>query len=144
MFSKNDLDFGSTNMVKHETHLTDEHPFKERPRRIPPTMYDEVKSHLKEMLNMGVIRKSSSPFASNIVLVRKKDGKLRFWIDLRILNARTVKDAYSLLRIDETLDTLRGASWYSSLDLRSAYWQVELRRVGQTKDCLHSGSAGIL
>ncbi len=78
------------------------------------------------MMQMGVIRKSCSPFASNVVIVRKRDGKLRICVDLRKLNARTVNDAYSLPRIEETLDTPRGASWFSSLDLRGAYWQVEL------------------
>ena len=60
------------------------------------------------------------------MLVRKKDGSLRFCIDLRKLNARTIKDAYSLPRIEETLDCLNGAQWFTSLDLKSGYWQVEL------------------
>ena len=119
--------WGRTNKVKHSIKLDDYTPFKERYRHIPPQQYEEVKQHLKEMLEIGAISESKSPWASVVVLVRKKDGSLRFCIDLRKLNARTVKDAYSLPRIEETLfECLNGAQWFTSLDLRSGYWQVEL------------------
>ena len=78
------------------------------------------------MVRVGAIRKSQSPWASAVVLVRKKDGSLRFCIDLRKLNERTIKDAYSLPRIEDSLDTLNGAIQFSSIDLKSGYWQVEL------------------
>ena len=84
-----------------------------------------MQKHLKEMVEIGAIRKSNSPWASAVVLVRKKDGSLRFCIDLRHLNNRTIKDAYSLPRIEETLDCLNGAKIFTSLDLKSGYWQVE-------------------
>ena len=93
VFSKTDLDMDRTNLVKHHIKLTDPVPFKEAYRRIPPQMYDEVKAHIQEMLDLGAIRPSNSPWASAIVLVRKMDGRLRFCIDLRRLNNRTVKDA---------------------------------------------------
>ena len=93
VFSETDMDMGRTNLVKHHIKLTDPIPFKEAYRRIPPQMYDEVKAHIQEMLNLGAIRPSNSPWASAIVLVRKKDGRLRFCIDLRRLNNRTIKDA---------------------------------------------------
>ena len=126
LFALKDLDLGRTDKVKHSIKLTDYTPFKERYRHIPPHQYEEVKQHLKEMLEIGAISESKSPWASAVVLVRKKDGSLRFCIDLRKLNSRTVKDAYSLPRIDETLDCLNGAQWFTSLDLKSGYWQVEL------------------
>ena len=126
VFSKDDMDMGRTNLVKHHTKLTDPVPFKEAYRRIPPQMYDEVKTHLQEMLDLGAIRPSNSPWASAIVLVRKKDGRLRFCIDLRKLNNRTVKDAYSLPRIESILDSLGGAQIFSTLDLKAGYWQVEM------------------
>ena len=125
-FSKNDLDMGRTNLVKHHIKLTDSIPFKEAYRRIPPQMYDEVKAHIQEMLDLGTIRPSNSPWASAIVLVRKKDGRLRFCIDLRRLNNRTVKDGYSLPKIESILESLLGAKIFSTLDLKAGYWQVEI------------------
>ena len=126
IFAKGDLDLGKTSIIKHKIELTDYTPFKERYRRIPPHMYNEVKDHIQEMLDIGAIKKSFSPWASAVVLVRKKDGKLRFCIDLRRLNCRTVKDSYAIPRIEETLDCLQGAVWFSSLDLKAGYWQVEM------------------
>ena len=78
------------------------------------------------MLEIGAIRCSNSPWASPVVLVRKKDGSLRFCIDLRKLNALTAKDAYSLPCIEDALDSLNGACIFTSLDLKSGYWQVKL------------------
>ena len=78
------------------------------------------------MIQVGAIRCSNSPWANAVVLARKKDGFLRFCIDLRKVNARTIKDAYSLPCIDETLDCLGGAIIFTSLDLKSGYWQVEM------------------
>ena len=125
-FSKDDLDMGRTNLVKHHIKLTDPVPFKEAYRRIPPQMYDEVKAHIQEILDLGAIRPSNSPWTSAIVLVRKKDRRLRFCIDLRRLNNRTVKDAYSLPKIESILDSLIGAKIFSTLDLKAGYWQAEM------------------
>ena len=117
---------GHTSLVKHKIKLDNCTPFKERYRHIPPNLFEEVKNHLKEMLQFGAIRHSNSPWVSAVVLVRKKDGSLRFCIDLRRLNARMIKDAYSLPHINETLDCLGGAIIFTSLDLKSGYWQVEM------------------
>ena len=86
---------------------------------MPPSQYEEVRKHLLEMLDVGAIRPSDSPWCSTVVLVKKKNGELRFCIDLRKFNQRTVKDAYSLPRIDETLERLKGSTIFSSLDLKS-------------------------
>ena len=126
VFSKNDMDMGRTNLVKHHIELTDPIPFKESYRRIPPQMYDEVKAYIQEMLDLGAIRHSNNPWSSAIVLVRKKDGRLRFCIDLRKLNNRTVKDTYSLPRIETLLDTFLGSTIFTTLDLKAGYWQVEM------------------
>ena len=142
VFSKDDMDMGRTNLVKHHIKLTDPVPFKEAYRRIPPQMYDEVKSHLQEMLDLGAIRPSNSPWASAIVLVRKKYGKLRFCIDLRKLNNRMVKDAYSLPRIESILDSLGGAQIFSTLDLKAGYWQVEMAEVCKAYTTFTCGPLG--
>ena len=89
-------------------------------------MYDEVKVYIREMLDVGAIRPLNSPWASAVVLVCKKDEKLQFCIDLWKLNAITNKDAYILPRIDETLDSLNWPEQFSSLDLKSEYWQIEM------------------
>ena len=89
-------------------------------------MYDDVRAHIQEMLDIGSLQKSHSPWANAVILVQKKDGSLRFCIDLRKLNNQTIKDAYSLPHIDETLDSLQGSQWFSSLDLKSGYWQVKI------------------
>ena len=122
----NDLDLGKTALIKHKIQLTDQMPFKEHYRCIPPHMYNDVRAHIQEMLDIGAIHKSHSLWASTVVLVQKKDGGLRFCIDLRKLNNQTVKDAYSLPQIDETLDNLQGFQWFCSLDLKSGYWQVKM------------------
>ena len=120
------MDLGRAANVKHHIILTDPIPFKERYRRIPPQLYDEVRNHLQEMLRLGAIRRSCSPWASAIVLVRKKNGKLRFCLDLRKLNSKTLKDSYALPRIEQTLESLAASMVYSTLDLTSGYWQVEM------------------
>ena len=137
---KNDL--GHTAKVKHKIRLNDYTLFKERYRRVPPHLYEEVQKHLKEMVEIGAIRKSSSPWASAVVLVRKKDGSLRFCIDLRHLNNRTIKDTYSLPRIEETLDCLNGANIFTSLDLKSGYWQVEMEEESKPLTAFTVGPLG--
>ena len=78
------------------------------------------------MLAKDVIQPSSSPWASPIVLVGKKDGSICYCIDYRKVNSVTRKDAYPLPRVDDTLDTLSGSRWFTTLDLISGYWQVEM------------------
>jgi len=94
------------------------------------------------MLDCGAISPSESPFSSNVVLVTKKDGSLRFCIDHRLLNSRTRKDAYMLPRFDDAVDVLHGARYFSKLDLRSAYWQVEIEESDREKTAFSVGNLG--
>ena len=103
-----------------------------------------MKDHLQEMVEVRAIRRSFSPWSSAVVLVRKKHGGLRFCIDLHKLNNRTVQDGYSLPRIEDTLDCLHGAVWFSTLDLKSGYWQVELEEETQASNCTYHGSTWLL
>ena len=142
IFALNDLELGRTNLVKHHIPLTNPVPFKDRYTRIPPSQFEPLRKLLKNMEEVGAIRKSNSPWSSSIVLVKKKDGNLRFCIDLRKLNARTIKDANALPRIDETLDYLAGSKWFSALDLKLGYWQVELDEESKPLTAFTAGPLG--
>ena len=142
IFSNGPTDLGCTDLTEHEIHLRDDKPFKEPYRRIPPGMFEDVSEHLCEMLDAGAIRPSLSPFSSNIVLVRKKDDSLRFCIDIRRLNARTIPDAYSIPGMDETFDCRSGSKFFSKLDLRSGYWQVPIREEDKYKITFSVGLLG--
>ena len=126
IFALSTTEMGCTDVVTHKIELVDETPFKEKIRPIPPGAYDELKKHLAELLTAGVITESKSPFSSNMVLIRKRDGTLRLCIDYRRLNLRTIKDLYALPHVDTLLDSLKGASYFASLDLISGYHQVAL------------------
>ena len=105
VFSKDPADLGKTDVVTHRIDLLDETPFKERFRRIPPHMFQEVKDHLQQLATAGVIEPSSSPYCSNLVLVWKKDRSLQLCVDFRKLNQRTKRDSYALPTIEELLNT---------------------------------------
>ena len=124
---------GRTRLVEHEIDTGEARPIKQRPRREPLGMQDVVKKEIHDMLDKDVIEPSSSAWASPVVLVRKKDGSIRFCIDYRKLNDVSKKDAYPLPRIDDNLDALAGAEWFSTLDLASGYWQVAMKESDREK-----------
>ncbi|KAL4007941.1 hypothetical protein ACER0C_001793 [Sarotherodon galilaeus] len=102
--------------VKHQIKLSDPTPFKQRPRPIHPQDFDAVRKHLQELLDSGVIRESDSPFASPIVVARKKNGSVRLCIDYRKLNLQTIKDAYALPKLEDTFSALAGSKWFTIQD----------------------------
>ena len=126
IFSLDLAELGCTHSTEHTIKVTDDTPFKERFRWIPLPMVEEVRNHLREMLESGAIRPSQSTWCNAVVLVRKKDGGLCFCIDFHCLNARTKKDSYPLPRIQEALESLVGTSHFSCLDLKSGFWQIRM------------------
>ena len=133
VFAAHDGDLGCTRLIAHEIPLVDNTLVRQRYRRLPPSEYEVVKSHIQQLLETQIIRESCSPYASPIVLVKKKDGSPRLCVDYRQLNSKTRKDAFPLPRIEETLDSLSGACWFSTLDLASGYHQVPVAESDKAK-----------
>lgn len=127
----------------HGIDTGDAKPVKLPPRRIPLHLQQEVTDNLKQMLDTDIIRPSCSPWVAPVVLVRKKGGGLRFCVDYRKLNEVTSKDAYPLPRIHDALDSLGHACWFSTLDLASGYWQVEVDPKDRLQDCFYNPSGVI-
>ncbi|KAD4889132.1 hypothetical protein E3N88_21205 [Mikania micrantha] len=102
-------------------------PIAKAPYRLAPSELQEMMNQLQELLDMGFIRPSISPWGAPVLFVKKKDGSFRMCIDYRELNKVTVKNRYPLPRIDDLFDQLQGASWFSKIDLRSGYHQLKVR-----------------
>ncbi|GFY17977.1 retrovirus-related Pol polyprotein from transposon 17.6 [Trichonephila clavipes] len=134
-------DFGRTRITQRRIDTGEHPPIKPHPRRLPFVKQEEVQKHIKDMKDNDVIEPSSSSWACPIVLVcvKKKDGSTRFCVDYRRLNDITKKDSYPLPRIDDTLDTLACNTWFSTLDLKSGYWQVELHPDDKEKNSFTTG-----
>jgi len=130
---------GNCRMVEHKIEIENSGPIKQAPRRIPFHLRKDVDIEIEEMKRQGVIEESNSPWVSPAVIVKKKDGSIRFCVDFRRLNAITKKDSYPIPRIDDLLDRLAGNTWFSSLDLRSGYWQVRIRPEDREKTAFSIG-----
>jgi len=142
VFSKDEYDLGHTSIVQHSIDTAENRPFRQPLRPQPRAQLPIIDKLLDEMQQQGVIEPCQSNWASNIVLVKKKDGSIRFCVDYRKLNTLTTKDAYPLPRIDSCLDTLSGAAWYSTFDLRSGFHQVAMdpRDANKTTFICHRGT----
>ena len=133
VFSARPDDLGKTELVQHKIDTGDTRPIKMAPRRIPLAKQADAARCLQEMKEQGIIKASNSPWSAPIVLVKKKDNTTRFCVDYRALNEVTKRDSFPLPRIDTVLDSLAGSSWFSTLDMKSGYWQVAMDPKDQEK-----------
>ncbi|KAI8499504.1 hypothetical protein Bbelb_225550 [Branchiostoma belcheri] len=139
VFSTGPRDRGRTNLTTHRIHTGDCPPIKQRPHRTPIHRQAEIHRQVDAMLADDVIERSQSPWASPVVLARKKDGSFRFCVDYRKLNQATIKDAHPLPRTDDVIDALSGAAYFTTLDMTSGYWQVDLDPADREKTAFTTG-----
>ena len=138
-FAMDSEDIGQATLIKHDIDTGDAAPVRQRCRRFAKCHIDAIKDHVKKLSESGVIRPSNSEWASNIVVVKKKDGTWRMCIDYRELNAKTRNpDSYLLPRIDDTLDALANAKVFCTLDLTQGYHHVELTDRSKAKTAFHA------
>jgi len=126
VFSQSEYDLGRTDIITHHIDTSDARPVRQPLRRFPPAHREAISKHVDNMISQGIVESAVSPWASNIVLVKKRDGSLRCCIDYRQLNTVTRKDAYPLPRIDACLDAMSSAAWFSTFDLRQSYHQISI------------------
>ena len=126
-FSKYEWDIGLTHLTEHQIKTGDASPIRQRPRRVPLAHADEEKKAIEDLLKKGVIQKSTSPWSSPIVLVKKKSGAIRPCVDYRKVNSLVKPDGFPLPRIQDCLDAVAGSSLFSSFDLTSGYFQIPLK-----------------
>ena len=135
-------ELGCTHSTEHIIKVTDNSPFKEQFRQIPPPLVEEVHNHLQEVLDLGTIWPSQSAWCNAVVLVRKKDGGLHFCINFCHFNVNMKKDSYSLLRIQEALESLVGAGHISCLDLNLGFWQIKMEEASKQYTAFMTGNMG--
>jgi len=138
IFSRSEFDIGRTDILKHRIDTGDNPPHYERLRRHPTTQLPVIDVHVEEMLKHDhikhdVIEPAASPWCSNVVMVKKKNGSMRFCIDYRKTNELIKKDYFPLPKIDTCLDMLNGSKWLSSCDLRQGYWQTLIEEEDRDK-----------
>ncbi|CAC5423943.1 unnamed protein product [Mytilus coruscus] len=126
-FSAHETDLGLTHLTEHSIDTGDARPIKQAPRRVPLAFAEEERKIITQMLDQGVIENSSSPWASPLLLIRKKNGKIRPAVDYRKINSKTVCDAYPLPRIQDCLDAVSGANLFSVFDLISGFHQIPVK-----------------
>ena len=134
VFSKHKADIGCCNFVEHEIEIEEGSvPHREGARRMTPHKSEACRKEIEMLMEYDMIEPSKSPWACGVVMAKKKGGQLRFCCDFRYLNAVTIKDAYPIPRIDESLSKLGDAKFFTTLDLGSAFWQVPLRKQDREK-----------
>jgi transposase InsO family protein len=143
IWARDSQDLGSTGLATHSIDTGDHPPIKIPARRVPLHKQDAIRSEVAKMLEKGIIEPCDGPWSSPVVLAAKKDGTLRFCIDYRKLNQVTRKDAYPLPRIEDNLDALSGSRWFTTLDLLSGFWQVEMAPDDKPKTAFSVGRGGL-
>ena len=143
VFSLHDGDLGTCDAVKHTIPTTTDKPVYLPHRAIPHQLQKEVRKCLDTWLKQGIIRPSRSPYASQVVIVRKKTGEIRLCIDYRKLNSITIRDAFPLPRIEEALRAVQEAKWFCSIDLAQGYLQVVMDEKDIPKTAFRAGSGGL-
>ena len=132
-FALDDGERGEAKGVEHVIDTADSQPIRQILRQVPFVLRDKTIKVVQEMLKGEVIQESASPWASPVVLVRKKDGGLCFRVDYRQLNAVTHKDTFPLPRIGDLLDQLKGKNIFTTLDAKQGYWQIRVQKESQEK-----------
>ena len=133
VFMSPDGTLGKTSVAEHRIDLTDNRPFRQRLRRAAQAHQEVIDQEVQKMLDLDIIEPCDSPWASPVVMVKKKDGTWRFCVDYRKLNDTTRKDSYPLPHIEDTFDALAGSHYFCALDLASGYWQVEMAEEDKPK-----------
>lgn len=123
-FPVGERDFGRTTVAEHSIDTGDAKPIKTTPYRVSPSERRLINEKVDDMIRDGIVQPSTSSWAAPVVMVRKKNYEHRFCVDFRKLNAVTRRDMYPLPRVDDVLDRLAGAKYFTCFDLKSGYWQV--------------------
>ena len=119
---------GKTSLGVHEIKLTDNEPVRRRPYPIPHALRTKVKEEVQNMLDMGVIEKSNSPYASPLVIVKKADGSDRYCVDMRLVNQKTIFDAEPIPDQEEIFAKLAIDHYFTKIDLSKGYWQIPMAK----------------
>ena len=133
VFSLEEGERGETDLIEMEIDTGGASPKRQPARRMPFSVRQEIAKQLDQMQKTGVIKPSKSPWASAVVLVRKRDGTHRFCVDYRALNSLTKPDSFPLPRIEDLLDQLKSSKYFSTIDLASGFWQIKLHPTAQEK-----------
>ena len=142
VFSLYDGDLGHCDKLKHSIPTTTDRPVYLPHRQIPVQLQSEVRKCIESWLKAGVIRPSKSPYASQVVIVRKKTGEIRLCIDFRKLNAISIRDSFPFPRIEEALQAVQAAMWFTSFDLAQGYLQMAMEEADIPKTAFRAGSTG--
>ena len=143
VFSLFDGDLGFCDVLKHSIPTTTDKPVYLPHWQIPVQLQSEVRKCLDNWLKQGIIRPSKSPYASQVVIVRKKTGEIHLCVDFRKLNAISIRDSFPLPRVEEALQAVQAAVWFSSFDLAQGYLQMAMEEEDIEKTAFHAGSSGL-